>query len=336
MDRPIVDRPGSDGQPALDRLAERRDDRRWIEARMTDSATRYVPLWRSRCLLRQSDDGWRAVLLKPERCADLPRVSPRTFLGTDGQRCYFAVSVNDIGRDRLLERYDLADFLDLRLRTAAMPQPEAEVLAYAKALHYWQHRHAYCGVCGQRHKVRSAGHRMVCTNPDCGRQTFPRIDPAIIVLVTHGESCLLGRQASWPNRRYSTLAGFVEPGESLEAAVAREVDEESGVQIHNIRYFGSQPWPFPASTMVGFTAEAESPDLNLGDELEDALWRDPDTLLSDLQAGNITLSPPSSIAYHLVDDWFHRHTGQRLAEALDHRDTGSARLFVLPDTDSGG
>ena len=130
------------------------------------------------------------------------------------------------------------------------------LLAYARALSIWRSRHRYCGACGAPLVAVRAGHALRCTNGACAQESFPRIDPAIIVLVCDGERALLGRQASWPPGRYSTLAGFVEPGESLEDAVAREVFEETGVPVHDVRYHSSQPWPFPSSLMVGFQASA--------------------------------------------------------------------------------
>jgi NAD+ diphosphatase len=152
----------------------------------------------------------------------------------------------------------------------------------------------------------------VCTNVDCAQQYFPRTDPAIITLVTDGERCLLGRQPGWPERRFSTLAGFVEPGESLEQAVAREVHEETGVRIARCRYFASQPWPFPASLMLGFEADAASHEIACGAEIAEAHWfhhADMPRLVAD---GELKLPPAMSISYHLIDRWFHARTGAHL------------------------
>ncbi len=184
------------------------------------------------------------------------RIQPPTLLGNDGVRDYFAASVTDSQKDAILEKHPKAVFSDLRRASIDMAAKHAGILAYAKALHYWQHRHAFCGVCGSPNLLRSAGHRMVCSNEECERESFPRIDPAIIVLITHRDACLLGRNAKWQPRHFSTLAGFVEPGESLEDAVVREVYEEVQLQLTDIRYVSSQPWPFPASAMCGFYAEA--------------------------------------------------------------------------------
>jgi NAD+ diphosphatase len=145
----------------------------------------------------------------------------------------------------------------------------------------------------------------VCTNDACGRHHFPRIDPAIIVLVTSGERCLLGRKPEWPPKRYSTLAGFVEPGESLEAAVVREVREETSVEVESIHYFASQPWPFPSSLMLGFRAEAASDGIDVGeDELEDARWFTRQEMRDSIADGTLKLPFHLAISYHLIESWY--------------------------------
>jgi NAD+ diphosphatase len=158
---------------------------------------------------------------------------------------------------------------------------------------------------------------MVCPNEECKRETFPRIDPAIIVLVTHEGACLLGRGAGWPRNRYSTLAGFVEPGESLEDAVVREVFEEAGVRLKSMRYRSSQPWPFPASAMAGFYAEAVSSEITTDEELEDARWFTPEDIRRDLEANRLRLSPRLSIAFRLISDWYTEQTGESLLTLID-------------------
>lgn len=216
----------------LNREAELRDDAQWVGTTLALPNTRLVPLWRSRSLLERSAEGTVAIYLSPAELIEPDRIQPPTLLGNDGKREYFAVSVTDNQKDAILAKLPNAQFADLRRASIDMAAKHAGILAYAKALHYWQHRHAFCGVCGTPNLLRSAGHRMVCSNEECARETFPRIDPAIIVLITHKDSCLLGRNAKWRPKHFSTLAGFVEPGESLEDAVVREVYEE--VQVHQI------------------------------------------------------------------------------------------------------
>jgi len=162
------------------------------------------------------------------------------------------------------------------------------VLAYARALVSWRRRHHYCGSCGTATVSRSAGHVRVCPDQGCGDEQFPRLDPAVIVLVSDGARALLGRQKAWPPGRYSTIAGFVEPGESLEDAVLREVLEETGVAVRECRYHSSQPWPFPSSLMLGFTAEADAAAVpRADDELEDVRW----FTREDVAAGRPLLPP---------------------------------------------
>jgi NAD+ diphosphatase len=167
---------------------------------------------------------------------------------------------------------------------------------------------------------------MQCSNPTCAHQQFPRLDPAVIVLVTDGERALLGRQPSWPPGRYSTVAGFVEPGESLEDAVAREVREETGVVVDEVIYHSSQPWPFPSSLMLGFTARASRTDIDLSDqELEDARW----FTRAQLAAGEIALPTTHSISFRLIEDWYDSGATTPL------RDEPGVRMWQAPRRGSG-
>jgi NAD+ diphosphatase len=241
-------------------------------------------------------------------------IQPPTLLGTDGKRYFFAVSINDQQRDEILQLRPQARFVDLRRASVDMDAKHAGVLAYAKALHYWQHRHVFCGVCGHPNRLQSSGHKLVCSNEECARQTFPRIDPAIIVLVTHGDACMLGHNPNWPARRFSTLAGFVEPGESLEDAVVREVYEESRVRLRDIRYVSSQPWPFPASSMCGFYAEAEARNHTVSDEMEELRWYSCSELEAAIATKELLLPPPVSIAFRLIADWFRAQSGGDLEQ----------------------
>ena len=298
----------------LDRLVEYRDDVEWVETAQASDAARFVPLWRSRSLLASTDEGQIAVYLNPNELGQLDAIAPPTLLGTDGKRYFFAVSINDAQREEVLDKHPEAQFIDLRRASVDMDAKHAGVLAYAKALHYWQHRHTFCGACGSPNQLRSSGHKLVCTNEECARQSFPRIDPAIIVLVTHEDACLLGRNSNWPPRRFSTLAGFVEPGESLEDAVVREVFEEARVRLTEIEYVSSQPWPFPASAMCGFYAKAESRDCQTSDELEELHWYSVTGLEEALRNRDVLLSPPVSIAFRLLADWYFKQSGRDLEQ----------------------
>jgi NAD+ diphosphatase len=184
-----------------------------------------------------------------------------------------------------------------------LPADEANLIAHARALVLWHASQVFCGICGSAARPGAAGNSRICTNDECRREIFPRVDPAIIVLVENGESCLLGRQQNWPEGRYSTIAGFVEPGESLEDAVRREVYEETNIRVGRVSYHSSQPWPFPAALMLGFIAEARSTDIELNDgELEDAQW----FTREQLRSGETRLPFRISISRRLVDHWINQ------------------------------
>jgi NAD+ diphosphatase len=232
------------------------------------------------------------------------------------RRCVLIESPHAADDDALFALTPATRFEELRPLTLVLDEQEAALLAYARALGYWRVRHRYCGNCGSPARAVRAGHVMRCMNADCAQESFPRIDPAIIVLVTDGERALLGRQASWPPGRYSTIAGFVEPGESLEDAVAREVYEETGVRVLSSAYHSSQPWPFPSSLMLGFQAFAEAGSIVCNDaELEDARW----FTRAQIASGVPKLPPPTSISYRLIQDWFDSGSERSLAS---HPDVG--------------
>lgn len=219
-----------------------------------------------------------------------------SFLARDGERAWFALPAEALPA----VPFD-APRVDLRSAASTFGETDARLFAYARALLHWQARKRFCGVCGQPLAIARAGHLARCAQ--CGSEWYPRTDAAIIVLVSDGERILLGRQASWPPKRYSVLAGFVEPGESLEDAVRREVMEEAGIRVSACRYVASQPWPFPASLMVGFRADAEPDAPRCGPELEDARWFDAAGLRASVAADEIRLSPPLSISHRLIADW---------------------------------
>lgn len=291
--------PNAFSGPYLDRAAHLRKDEAFVAQALADPATVVVPVWRSKSLVRRGPDGWTAAYLEvTHACVAAAPAGERVLLGQFDGRVYFAV---DVPGDEPPLLFDDARFEDLRMIGAQLPAQEAGVLAYARGLLYWRHRHRWCGVCGAANRSTSAGHVMTCTRADCATDHFPRIDPAIIVLVTDGERALLGRQASWPPGRYSTIAGFVEPGESLEDAVAREVLEETGVTVLESDYHSSQPWPFPASLMIGFTSRASGEAQPRADEeLEDVRW----FTREEIASGHPGLPPPQSVSFRLIEDWY--------------------------------
>jgi NAD+ diphosphatase len=237
------------------------------------------------------------------------------LLGVEaGGRAWFAADLSEREQQDLARLHDGAEFTDLRRVGALMDHADGALLAYARGMLHWHRRHRFCGVCGRPTTSRHGGHLRVCTGVDCAAEHFPRTDPAVIMLVTRpgpdGGACLLARQSRWPRGMVSTLAGFVEPGESLEEAVAREVFEETAVAVADVRYRGSQPWPFPSSLMLGFRAEAEAgaPITFDRHELEDARWFTRADI-ADFRAMGLKLPRRDSIARRLVDEWLHDDSG---------------------------
>ena len=233
------------------------------------------------------------------------------FLGMQGDQAWFARAEDGVdavsGTEAAFTQAGvIGGRADLRTAAAQWSAFEATVFAQARAVLHWQHRHRHCGACGGALTFRRGGWEGHCAA--CGLSHYPRTDPAVIVAVTDGERLLLGRQASWPARRYSTLAGFVEPGETLEQTVAREVMEESGVRVRASRYLASQPWPFPSSLMLGFIAEAEPDPPQANEELEDARWFSRDevgaALRGETRDEGLLLSPSISISRWLIECWF--------------------------------
>ncbi len=237
----------------------------------------------------------------------LARGGEPVLLGIMGEAAHFAVDFSDLEEpacDPGLAGRGL--FVDLRQVGAMLGRGEGSLLAYARGILTWHRNHLFCGRCGAPTVSEEAGHLRKCGGADCRAAHFPRTDPAVIMLVTHGDKCLLGRQKVWPEGMHSTLAGFVEPGESLEDAVAREVFEESGVRVSQVRYHSSQPWPFPTSLMLGFhaTAEAETLDVNT-DELESAAWFSRDWILEHDGGKTFRMPRGDSIARQLIEAWMH-------------------------------
>jgi NAD+ diphosphatase len=236
------------------------------------------------------------------------RMAEAVYLGYTNGRHLFAVELPE----KLAPQNPPAEAFDnFRSLLVNINEADAAMLAYAKGMLEWQKRHRHCGECGTVNIATEGGFVMQCSAATCAVRSFPRLDPAIIVLTMHAEHCLLGRQTEWPEGRYSTIAGFVEPGESLEDAVARELLEETNVQISRTSYMGSQPWPFPNAIMLGFHAHATTTDIQLNDgELADARW----FTRAALTNGEIALPPPQSIAFRLIEEWFNQWDGPPLID----------------------
>ena len=299
-------RPTLFSSPFLDRRAELRDDPGWIAAARADPATRYVFAEGARQLVCVGAEVEIALLRNSDPLVAGADDASFTLLGWfRGERTVLIEAAPEVVSRGDFALPESTELRELRPLAPMLPADSASLLAYARALVLWRARHRFCGACGAPNASQRAGHVMRCTRPGCNAETFPRLDPAIIVLVTDasGERALLGRQAAWPQGRYSTIAGFVEPGESLEDAVVREVAEETGVQVGDVQYQSSQPWPFPSSLMLGFRAVARTEGITLRDgELEDARW----FTRADIEAGRPALPPAGAISARLIEGWFNR------------------------------
>ncbi|MDH3977099.1 MAG: NAD(+) diphosphatase [Gammaproteobacteria bacterium] len=289
----------------IDRQSILRSNPRAVADALNQRDSRYIVIWQDQCLIHED----RVALLPVEAMADFhdPDHVP-ALLGTINDQPIFTLSLTGTATPCADADHAFAGLRDISNRLAP---DQAGLAAYAKAVVGWQRTHRFCGVCGTRNEAREAGFSMVCSNQACGHKSFPRLDPAIIVLVTNGDEALLGRQLKWPDGRFSTIAGFVEPGESLEDALRREVHEETNIRVGSTNYIASQPWPFPASLMIGFHAEAQSTDIQLNDgELAEARWITRKNIID----GDIVLPPDYSVAWHLVKTWFDEHDGPSLAD----------------------
>jgi len=313
--------------PGFERAGLRRRDGGWIVERLADPASLFVPVWRNQNLVVEIDGGepravvlgWAGVVpLVEDGAAAEERLGhgELVFIGIVDERAHFAFDLSPVEAPLdMLHSPALAAsglgaaklrFADLRQLGGRLERSEAALLALARAMLFWHQRHRFCGLCGSPTRSEEAGHMRRCTGPACNTMHFPRTDPAVIMLVTQGERALMGRSRHFPPGMYSTLAGFVEPGESLEEAVAREVREESGIEVGAVDYHSSQPWPFPANIMLGFHAQAVTTEITVDfGELEDARWVERGWLLSHQDDDSFRLPRRDSIARRLVEDWLY-------------------------------
>ena len=291
----------------VDRVDHRRRDSDWLARQLRRQGSRIIPLWRNRHFVNQDD--LRPIWLDSlEIEALVTEGHELVFLGMSASGCHFGLDLSTHAEPLTHPALpDLGEFRDLREFWSFLPPEEGALLAYARGLLYWHGRHRYCGICGARTRSIDAGHMRRCTNRDCQAPHFPRTDPAVIMLVHDGaDRCVLGRQKNWPPGRHSVLAGFVEPGENLEEAVAREVKEEVGLtlELSQIHYHSSQPWPFPSSIMLGFWARAEPRQLDVNyDEIESAGWFSRHQLRASPEDERFCLPSRDSIARRLLEDW---------------------------------
>jgi len=276
----------------LDRAGMRRTDEHWVAERLADDSSRALLVAQDGVYV---DSGSRPALVP---LTALPQLEEPVLLGLDGEGAVFAVGAD--GLDAPLD----ARLMGLREVGALLSPEDAGLLAYGTAMVNWHRAHPRCARCGAHTDVAEAGFLRRC--PECGAEHHPRTDPVVIMLVLDGDRVLLGRQATWPPGRYSALAGFVEPGESLEEAVAREVLEETSVRVEDVVYRSSQPWPFPASLMLGFFARHAGGEPTVSDgELDDVRWFERSELaaISRGEIEGMALPPPLAIARRLIDEW---------------------------------
>ncbi len=300
----LASRPNVYTGSPLNRAAEKRDDEAWVAAALVDPGALFAPVWRARNLMRGTAEGKPEAVFLTHEAAEAVRMAAGAwaFLGLLSGVPLFTVDVSTADNPLPLLPEGPGEFVDLRAVPGLLNGEEASMMAHARGLMHWRSRHKFCGICGTECEPRSAGHVMFCTG--CNTQHFPRTDPAVIMLVFKDDRALLGHSARFPgSNMYSTLAGFVEPGEALEEAVAREVLEETGVHVSLVHYHSSQPWPFPASIMLGFYAEATSEEITIDPaELVDARWFTRDQLRDPKDHG-FALPRGDSIASRLIADW---------------------------------
>lgn len=288
----------------LDRAAAKRRDTTWLAAQKNHPDTRFLPCWRSKSFIVSADQPRPVMLSALELGRHLLPAAPLVFLGLINQQSRFALSLPDADETIPERLSSFGVFQNLRRLLPWVREEDYALLAQARAMIFWQQRNRYCGDCGSSTTISEGGYLLTCSNPSCGRQHFPRTDPAVIMRVCRGERCLLARQASWPEGLFSVLAGFVEPGETLEDAVRREVLEEAGVRIRSVKYFASQPWPFPASLMLGFTAEFESGEIYCADnELDEVCWFSREEVRQGIKQGSLQLPIKGTLSRRLISDW---------------------------------
>jgi NAD+ diphosphatase len=280
------------GTDKLDRASHLRERRAQLEDMKLSHDAKYIPVYNGRHIYMD------------EHVSFYRRSNPfdceyECFLGLVGDQMWYSCPLNEDQAIKLEEEVGKR-FASLRRYALKLDDELAHIALYSRGLDLWQRNRQFCPKCGTKNRLSWAGHRMICQN---NHEQFPHIEPAIIVLVTHGNKCLLGRKAEWPTYAYSTLAGFVEPGETIEEAVKREILEESNIHVNNVQYFGSQPWPFPASLMLAFTADAENTDIKVDDELEDVQWFTRKQLQEMMKEGYITIAPRYTVAHNLIVKW---------------------------------
>ncbi|HWF00032.1 MAG TPA: NAD(+) diphosphatase [Caulobacteraceae bacterium] len=293
------------GNP-LDRASHRRTDAAWLAERLADSTSLAIPLWNGKPLIENGTSGapqlaYVAATMGQELAGGPERL---LFMGLWRETAVFAVDVDSADDPTSGPLEGLGRFEDLRTIAPSLSGPDAAIAATAKAVFEWRRRHRHCAVCGQASEVAEAGWKRIC--PSCGGEHFPRTDPVVIMLPVRGERCLLGRQAAWPKGMFSALAGFLEPGETVEEACAREVFEEAHLIARRVRYHSTQPWPYPSSLMIGLIAEVEDGEAEADrTELDEVRWFSREDAQALVRGEHSTARAPGAlaIAHQLIKAW---------------------------------
>ncbi len=297
------------GNP-LNRASEKRTDQNWIESKRHDPTSLILPMWRLEPFLLGPEKSAPPVelgLLRPEIADSLAGAeAPCVFLGLDGDRAIFALDVSEAGdAAKAGPLAELGHFREARTASQMASIKDAAIIGQAKALIDWHQRHGFCPRCGAPTKLMDAGYRRLCGK--CNAEHFPRVDPVVIMLAINADACLVGRGKQFPRGMFSALAGFVEPGETIEEAVRRELMEEASVKVGEVTYHATQPWPFPSSLMIGCFAKAESRDVKADEnELAEVRWIDRAVareLIEGKRVDGLGLPPPIAIAHHLIKAW---------------------------------
>ena len=299
--------PNFFGSGDYDRLQYFREKTNWFE-NLDKKKIHFVPIWRGLNLFSNKND-LNPVFLNYSEIKNLFNDSHLKILvgctkDQTKDKFYVCIDFSKLSEFKINKYFKtFGIFLSLRDINPLVDGNLGSILAYSLAICNWHKNNLYCSNCGGKTNSVKAGHQRNCQSEKCQSCHFPRTDPAVIMLVYKGDKILLGRQEIWPKGMYSTLAGFVEPGETVENAVSREVFEEAGISIHNIQYHSSQPWPFPSSLMLGFYAEAKTTKIKIDEkEIEDVQWFTKDEI-KNFQNQNKFLPRKISIARRLIDDW---------------------------------
>ncbi|MEQ1617204.1 MAG: NAD(+) diphosphatase [Terricaulis sp.] len=293
--------PNAFTRSPLDRAGHRRCDAEYLARALTAAETKLIPFHKNRPFVVEADGGIALGWLNAQaRAALAPSDALTLFLGVgrDGE-AHFAFDIADSSALESMGRFD-----DLRSFGAILPRDDLPILGTAKSIFEWHGRHKFCANCGAATQVVEAGWKRECAA--CQAEHFPRFDPVVIMLPVRGDACVLGRQPTWPRGMHSALAGFVEPGEAIEEAVARETLEEAGLRVREVSLHSTQPWPFPHSLMIGATAAVEDDDIVVDPkELESARWftRDEARLLLAGKFAGASCPPPFAIAHQLLKSW---------------------------------